>query len=112
MKTILVPLDGSSLAEEALPFARLLAPIVGARVLLLSGITGADRAALSAAARGSPAVIDEPIAHSPVCTHCSLASTCRQTDCYLASQAGMLRKSGVEAYADTRTGRRSIRCNG
>ncbi len=31
MKTILVPLDGSVLAEQALPYARMLAPLLGAR---------------------------------------------------------------------------------
>src|SRR6185503_16244224 len=104
MKTILVPLDGSSLAEEALPFARLLAPIVGARVLLLGGITGAEHAALSAVTSASPAASDVLKVHPAVCTHCTLANSCRQTDCYLASWAGMLREAGVEAYADTRIG--------
>ena len=29
MKTILVPLDGSALAEQALPYVRTLAPLLG-----------------------------------------------------------------------------------
>ena len=35
MNTILVPLDGSSLAEQVLAYVRLLAPLVAARVQLL-----------------------------------------------------------------------------
>ena len=35
MKTIRVPLDGSALAEQALPYAQMLAAQVGARVHLL-----------------------------------------------------------------------------
>jgi len=35
MKTILVPLDGSTLAEQVLPYIRLLAKLLGARVRLL-----------------------------------------------------------------------------
>jgi len=30
MKTILVPLDGSALAEQVLPYVQLLAPLLGA----------------------------------------------------------------------------------
>lgn len=35
MQTILVPLDGSTLAEQAMPFVQLLAPLLRARVVLL-----------------------------------------------------------------------------
>lgn len=35
MKTLLVPLDGSPLAEQALPYARALAPALGAQIHLL-----------------------------------------------------------------------------
>ncbi len=35
MKTILVPLDGSSCAEQVLPYVRLLAPLLNARIHLL-----------------------------------------------------------------------------
>ena len=38
MRTILVPLDGSALAEQALPYARTLAQLLGARVRLLTVI--------------------------------------------------------------------------
>ena len=35
MKTILVPLDGSAIAEQVLPHVRQLAPILAARVHLI-----------------------------------------------------------------------------
>ena len=35
MKTILVPLDGSAMAEQVLPSVRMLAPRIGAKVKLL-----------------------------------------------------------------------------
>lgn len=43
MKTIVTPLDGSALAEQALPYARLLAPLLGAGVALLRVVTPAEQ---------------------------------------------------------------------
>ena len=43
MKTILVPLDGSALAEQVLPHVRLLAPLMSASVQLLHVVSEADR---------------------------------------------------------------------
>ena len=42
MNTVLVPLDGSALAEQSLPYARLLATTLGAdmRLLLMPDING------------------------------------------------------------------------
>jgi nucleotide-binding universal stress UspA family protein len=42
MKTILVPLDGSALAERVLPHAGLLARIIDARLHLLRVVTGLE----------------------------------------------------------------------
>ena len=42
MKTILVPLDGSALAEQALVYARMLALLMSARVRLLHVVTEVD----------------------------------------------------------------------
>jgi nucleotide-binding universal stress UspA family protein len=43
MKTILIPLDGSALAERALPYARMLARTLGARLHLLRVVADARR---------------------------------------------------------------------
>ena len=42
MKIILVPLDGSGLAEQALVYARMLAPLMSARIRLLHVVTDVD----------------------------------------------------------------------
>jgi nucleotide-binding universal stress UspA family protein len=87
-----------------LPFVGLLAPLLGARVLLLRGVAPAEHDALFVHTPGAPAAGDELVLHPAVCTHCTSASRCRQADCYLASQAEQLRRAGVVAYADTRPG--------
>jgi nucleotide-binding universal stress UspA family protein len=51
MKTILVPLDGSALAERVLPYARLLARTIDARLHLLRVVTDA---------RHEPVPLDDP----------------------------------------------------
>ena len=48
MKTIVTPLDGSPLAEQALPYVRLLAPTLGARVVLLRVVTEEEQQRLVA----------------------------------------------------------------
>src|SRR5262245_64712894 len=98
MKTILVPLDGSMLAEQVLPSVQLLAPILGAPVHLLRAISEVEQAQLltatsAAPERGIPAI------PSPVCAQCSLTASCQHTDCYIAAQATRLAEAGVETYA-------------
>jgi len=48
MKTILVPLDGSALAERTLPYVRMLAPMFGATIHLLRVIADEEKNALLA----------------------------------------------------------------
>ncbi|MBM4264435.1 MAG: universal stress protein [Deltaproteobacteria bacterium] len=50
MRKIIVPLDGSKLAEQALPYVRLLAEATGATVELLCVTDSADQAPLARAA--------------------------------------------------------------
>jgi nucleotide-binding universal stress UspA family protein len=54
MKTILVPLDGSAIAEQVLPYARLLARILTARVHLLAVMTNEQRQHLIAKYAATP----------------------------------------------------------
>jgi nucleotide-binding universal stress UspA family protein len=103
MKTILVPLDGSSLAEQALPYVQQLAPVLGAKVHLLRGVTEDEQELFLAHQRGQPldaASLPTP----PVCALCTLTARCQHTDCYLSAQAERLRAHGVDAYGDTRVG--------
>ena len=46
MKTILVPLDGSALAEQSMPYVRMLAPLAGATVHVLRVISDDERKTL------------------------------------------------------------------
>ena len=48
MSAILVPLDGSALAEHVLPYVRYLATILGAHVQLIRVVSDADKEALLA----------------------------------------------------------------
>ncbi|HET9224855.1 MAG TPA: universal stress protein [Roseiflexaceae bacterium] len=56
MKTILVPLDGSALAEQTLPYVRMLAPLLGATIHVLRVIPDDEKNALLAS---DPAVLRE-----------------------------------------------------
>jgi nucleotide-binding universal stress UspA family protein len=102
MNTILVPLDGSPLADRILPYVQLLAPVLRARVHLIRAISATEqdrlliRSALVEARAGSIV--------PPVCAACAMADICQGTECAIAQQAACLRASGVEAYADTRVG--------
>jgi nucleotide-binding universal stress UspA family protein len=103
MKTILVPLDGSALAEQVLPYVQLLAPLLGARVHLLRSIPAAEEISLPVKAGAALAEGGSPL-DPAVCEQCTLAGQCAHTDCYIASQAMRLRGAGVEADADVRVG--------
>lgn len=102
MNTILVPLDGSPLADRVLPYVQLLAPVFRARVHLIRAISATEhdrlrmRSALVEARAGSIV--------PPVCAACAMADICQGTECAIAQQAACLRASGVEAYADTGVG--------
>jgi nucleotide-binding universal stress UspA family protein len=98
-KKILVPLDGSALAEQALPHAQLLARALGARIHLLRAISRAAQTTLLAQSVGAP-----PALAPAVCEQCSLTRLCAHTDCYIADQAQRLRAADVEADADMRVG--------
>ncbi|HEU5101142.1 MAG TPA: universal stress protein [Roseiflexaceae bacterium] len=97
MKNVLVPLDGSALAEQALPYAQLLARVLRARIHLLRAISRAEGAAVLATT-GEAA---QPLA---ICDQCSLTHLCAHTDCYIADQALRLRAVDLEADADMRVG--------
>jgi nucleotide-binding universal stress UspA family protein len=98
-KKILVPLDGSTLAEQALPYAQLLARVLRARIHLLRAISRATQTSLLADSVGALAA---PM--PDVCEQCSLTQLCTHTDCYIAEQTIRLRAANLEADADMRVG--------
>jgi nucleotide-binding universal stress UspA family protein len=89
MKTILVPLDGSVLAEQVLPSVRMLAPILGANVKLLH-LVGEDPGDLLTR-QGE--------------RHLKSWDVLRQNaENYLASQAAQLHAAGVQTAFEARLG--------
>jgi len=104
MKTILVPLDGSALAEQVLLFVRLLAPLFTARVHLLVVITDAQKHHLIAhfAAAPSGAVGEyETDWHWEQRAHMQLVHA---AEAYLTEQAQALRTAGLEVTFEVTNG--------
>ncbi len=99
MKTILVPLDGSALAEQVLPSVRMLAPILGAEVHLLHVVSEADRYHLLVDA--APADL---FATQRERTLNSWETLRQQAESYLAPQAAQLRAAGVTTGFEIRLG--------
>jgi nucleotide-binding universal stress UspA family protein len=101
MKTILVPLDGAALAEQALAYAQMLAPLLEAKIHLLRAISEPEREALLA---GDMLEQPEPNPAPAVCAQCALTTVCAHTNCYIAVQAMRLSAAHIECDADMRVG--------
>jgi nucleotide-binding universal stress UspA family protein len=95
MKTIIVPLDGSALAERALPFVRLLAPALQARVRLVHVL---DMAARSHA-YGAPNADDRGWRLWP-----AWEMLRARAEGYLDTQAARLRDAGLRVEIETLLG--------
>jgi nucleotide-binding universal stress UspA family protein len=104
MKIILVPLDGSAIAEQVLPFVRHMAPILTARVHLLVVITHAQKQHLIAqfaAAPDSSAQGYETDWHWEQRAHMQLTHAAQN---YLDDQAQALRTAGLEVTFEVTSG--------
>ena len=99
MKTILVPLDGSALAEQVLPSIRMLAPIVGAKVKLLHVVREIDQYHL--ALDFDPG---DPFAPQRE-QHLNARDVLGQSaENYLERHAAQLRVVGIKSMVDVRLG--------
>jgi nucleotide-binding universal stress UspA family protein len=85
MNSILVPLDGSLLAERALPYAQMLAPLLGAKIRLFRALSGKEVERSFAEGTAALVGVDEPLA--------SFAA--REQQAYAA------RRSHAEGYLNT-----------
>jgi nucleotide-binding universal stress UspA family protein len=102
MKTILVPLDGSALAEQTLPYVRMLAPASGATIHLLRVISDEEKTTLL---DNDPAVlyraeaIDVPLWERETRVWDMLR---QRAESYLDAQAIALRSDGfdVDSHVD------------
>ncbi len=104
MKTILVPLDGSALAEQALPYVRTLALLLGARVRLLNVIVDDQHDSLMAEGIAASYGVIDPLATQREREHRSLTTLTHHAEGYLDSHAALLRGQGIDVDSDVRCG--------
>jgi nucleotide-binding universal stress UspA family protein len=102
MKTILVPLDGSALAEQVLPYVQLMAPSMAAQVRLFHAIPdwALDDVFETAALYGPGGLILLP---QELDRH-SVEQLRKQAEDYLAAQAAPLRAAGLDVVTEVRFG--------
>ena len=94
MSSILVPLDGSALAESVLPYVQQIAPVLSAGVQLLRVVSEAEKEVLLAhedvlLAGGTPALSHRDREHE------AWQTLIEHADRYLATQASRLRQAGL-----------------
>jgi nucleotide-binding universal stress UspA family protein len=102
MKTILVPLDGSALAEQIIPWVRVLAPVLSANVRLLHVVSEADRYHLLADSEGIDEAGGVPLV--PNRFERSWEPLRQNAEGYLEYQAALLAAAGIEVAIDVQLG--------
>ncbi|MBK9712616.1 MAG: universal stress protein [Kouleothrix sp.] len=104
MKTILVPLDGSALAEEVLPYVRMLAPVLGAEIRLLHVVSEIDTHNPLAYDITTLYSMGDVIAAQQERYQQSWQTMRQHAEGYLASQAMRLKEDGLDVAIDVRFG--------
>ena len=104
MQTILVPLDGSSTAEQVIPYVRVLAHILAARVHLLQVITKTEEQPLIARYATEPAAVEVAAEPDWEWEHRAVAELEATSREYLAAQARALRSANLDVSIETSTG--------
>lgn len=105
MKTILVPLDGSILAEQVLPYVGTLARILEARICLLRVVAESEEHELLAEAIAATYGVGAPLATQPAVQTHSHELLQQNAERYLESQAALLYAAGLDVVVDVRCGR-------
>jgi nucleotide-binding universal stress UspA family protein len=103
MKTILVPLDGSILAEQALPYARMLAHVLNAHIQLLRVVPDIERESLLVDSLATM-YVGEIAASYQERDQQILQGLREHAETYLDAQQEQLRMSGVEIGTTVRIG--------
>lgn len=93
MHTIIVPLDGSQLAEQALPAARMFAALLGARLHLLRVVTD-DMAEPVESEQAMLSQYADPLTTTHTRGHTALERAHRHADDYLQYEAHCLEQAG------------------
>jgi nucleotide-binding universal stress UspA family protein len=104
MQSILVPLDGSVLAERSLPYARMLALALGARVRLLRVIVDAPGNDMVAESIAAAYGVQEPLNVQQERRIHSQEILRQNAERYLETHAAPLAADGVEVAIDVRYG--------
>jgi nucleotide-binding universal stress UspA family protein len=104
MQSILVPLDGSVLAERSLPFARMLALALGARVRLLRVISDAPSENMIAESIAAAYGIQEPLNAQQERRNHSQEILRQNAERYLETHATPLAADGLDVATDVRCG--------
>lgn len=104
MKTILVPLDGSILAEQVLPSVRVLAPFLDARVCLLRVVAEPEEDGLLAETIAATYSVGEPLAAAHQRWQHSLERLRQNAERYLESHAALLHGDGLDVAVEVRCG--------
>jgi len=105
MKTILVPLDGSILAEQVLPYAGILAPMLEARICLLRVVEDTEENGLPADTNGATYGVGAPLATQQKRRAHSLELLSQIAERSLESHAALLHAAGLDVVVDVRCGR-------
>jgi nucleotide-binding universal stress UspA family protein len=104
MKTLLVPLDGSALAEQSLAYVRILAPLLQARVRLIQVVTDAPDGDLLAESLGAVYEMHDPLA-IPLDRQQRAQEILRQNaERYLEAQAERLRAASLDVTVEIHCG--------
>src|SRR5689334_20932522 len=98
MNTVLVPLDGSPLAEQVMPYVRTFAPLLDAKVHLLRVLTDEDAPVFTGWAEVA-AGMHEPLAPHPDYSRNRWEMRRQHVEGYLSTEVIDLRGVGVEAEA-------------
>ena len=104
MKTILVPLDGSILAEQVLPYVSTLARLLEARICLLRVIADEEDGLLDEPIVAAYSVGTPPATQQVRPAH-SLELLQQNAERYLESHAALLHGAGLDVAVDVRYGR-------
>jgi nucleotide-binding universal stress UspA family protein len=104
MKTILVPLDGSQLAEQVLAYVKVLAPLLKARVCLLQVIPETAHLTMVGDTILGFHDIEEPPERYGEREQRVWAIERQRAESYLAPRAAQLRAAGLDATIEVRLG--------
>lgn len=105
MKTILVPLDGSALAERAIPYAAMCAQLMAAKIHLLRTVNDVNPSL------PDPVTLGLGVHHTEFRSHATVVGNVHEWESvshaalhYLQSQANPLQQLGIEVTVEVQTG--------